>query len=178
MSLYTLDGVAPVVPEDGDYWVAPGASVIGKVRLEKGASIWFGSVLRGDNELILVGEDTNIQDLSVLHTDHGSPLTIGRRCVIGHKVMLHGCTIGDNTLIGIGAIVLNNARIGNHCLVGANSLVTEGKVFPDRSLILGSPARVVRPINEAEETLLNFAASGYVANARRFKEGLKPDPRG
>jgi carbonic anhydrase/acetyltransferase-like protein (isoleucine patch superfamily) len=179
MSIYTLGGVAPELPEDGDYWVAPSASVIGHVRLEKGASIWFGAVLRGDNELILIGEGSNVQDLAVLHTDTGgTPALIGRHCVIGHQAMLHGCTVGDNSLIGIGSVILNKARIGSFSIVGANALVTEGKIFPDRSLILGSPAKVVRPITEQEEAMLKLVGPGYVANARRFKSGLKPDPRG
>lgn len=178
MSIYTLDGVAPVLPEDGDYWVAPGASVIGNVRLARGASIWFGAVLRGDNEPIVIGEGSNVQDLAVMHTDMGSPLAVGRHCVIGHRAMLHGCSVGDHSLIGIGATVLNNAKIGSFCLIGAHALITEGKVIPDRSLVVGSPAKVIRPISAQEEAYLRVAAEGYVANFRRFKAGLKPDPRG
>jgi len=178
MSIYTLDGVAPVLPEDGDYWVAPSATLIGNVRLGRRASIWFGAVLRGDNEPIEIGEESNVQDLCVMHTDYGKPLTLGRRCTIGHKAMLHGCTVGDHTLIGIGATVLNGARIGSHCLVGAHALVTEGKVIPDRCMVLGAPAKVVRPLTDQEVHYLTNAADIYVANARRFRDGLKADPRG
>lgn len=177
MSIYTLDGKVPVLPEDGDYWVAPSASVIGDVRLARGASVWFGAVLRGDNEPIAIGEGSNVQDLAVLHTDPGAPLTVGTYCVIGHKAMLHGCTVGDFSLIGIGATVLNRAKIGKHCLIGAHALVTEGKEIPDHSLVMGAPAKVIRTLTPEEEAYLKVSAESYVANSRRFKAGLKPDPR-
>jgi carbonic anhydrase/acetyltransferase-like protein (isoleucine patch superfamily) len=172
MPLYTLDGVAPVLPEPHRYWIAPNAEVIGKVRLDEDASIWFGAILRGDNEEIHIGARTNIQDGSVLHTDMGSPLTIGADCTIGHRVILHGCTIAENSLIGMGATLLNGARIGRNCLVGANALVTEGKEFPDNSLIVGSPARIMRTLDEASALRLRESAARYVANWRRFAKGL------
>ena len=146
MTIYALDGVSPELPEDGDYWIAPGAMVIGKVRLRKGASIWFNAVLRGDNEWIEIGEDSNVQDGTVMHTDPGCPLIVGRGCTIGHKAILHGCVIGDGSLVGMGAAVLNKARIGAGCLIGANALVTEGKDFADGSLIVGAPAKAVRAV--------------------------------
>ncbi len=172
MPLYVLDGVSPVVPADGQYWIAPGAHVIGKVRLEASVSIWFGAVLRGDIEEILVGARTNVQDGSVLHTDKGFPLTIGPDCTIGHHAILHGCAIGENSLIGMGAILLNGARIGRNCIVGANALVTEGKEFPDDSLIIGSPARLARKLDAASAQRLRDSAAHYAANGRRFAKGL------
>ncbi|WP_278438633.1 gamma carbonic anhydrase family protein [Pseudomonas oryzihabitans] len=153
-------------------WVAPTAAVIGKVRLDEGASVWFGAVLRGDNELIHIGPDSNVQDGAVLHTDPGSPLTLGRGVTVGHQAMLHGCEIGDGSLIGIHAVVLNGARIGRNCLVGANALVTENAVIPDGSLVLGSPAKVVRTLSEAQQAQLAANAQVYVANARRYLEEL------
>ena len=174
MTLYALDGVSPELPEEGHYWVAPDAAVIGKVKLERNASIWFGAVLRGDNELILVGENSNVQDGCVLHTDMGSPLTIGRNCTIGHKAMLHGCSIGDNSLIGMGATILNNATIGRNCLIGANALVAEGKVIPDNSLVMGMPGKVVRELDAEAVARLPKAAAGYVRNWQRFAKGLRP----
>src|SRR6266446_2475731 len=147
MPIYELDGEGPQFPADGRYWVAETAAVIGKVRLLTDASVWFGSVLRGDNEWIELGERSQIQDNATLHTDPGFPITIGVDCVIGHNVVLHGCIVASNSLIGMGAIVLNGARIGKHCLVGAGALVTEGKEFPDHSLIVGAPARVVRSLD-------------------------------
>ena len=158
----------------GDYWIAPSASVLGKVVLENDASIWFNAVLRGDNALITVGEGSNVQDGSVLHTDIGMPLVIGSGVTIGHKVMLHGCTIGDNSLIGINAVVLNGAKIGKNCLIGANSLIPEGKEIPDGSLVMGSPGKVVRELNEAQIKGLTMSAEGYVANYKRFAADLKP----
>ena len=174
MTLYTLDGVAPQTPEDGDFWVAPDANVIGKVALESATSVWFGATLRGDNELIRVGAGSNIQENAVLHTDMGYPLVIGKGCTIGHKVMLHGCTIGDNTLIGMGATILNGAKIGKNCLIGAGALVTEGKEIPDGSLVMGMPGKVVRQLDEAAIEGLKKSALGYQANAARFAAGLKP----
>ncbi|RAP43260.1 gamma carbonic anhydrase family protein [Rhodovulum viride] len=172
MTLYSLDGLAPTLPEDGDYWVAPDANVIGKVILGAGASIWFGSTLRGDNEPITVGAGTNIQENTVCHTDMGYPLTIGAGCTIGHKAMLHGCTIGENTLIGMGATVLNGARIGRNCLIGAGALITEGKEIPDNSLVMGAPGKVVRQLDEAAIERLRQSALHYQENARRYRAGL------
>ena len=171
MAIYELEGVQPEIAETA--WVADSAQVIGRVQLAADASVWFGTVVRGDTDLIAIGEGSNIQDASVLHADIGQPLTIGARVTVGHQVMLHGCTIGDETLIGIGAVVLNGARIGRNCLVGAGSLVTEGKEFPDGSMILGSPARVVRPLTPEQIEGLRHSAQHYVDNARRFKRGLR-----
>ncbi|MEL6643644.1 MAG: gamma carbonic anhydrase family protein [Pseudomonadota bacterium] len=176
MTLYALDGVRPVVPTDGDYWVAPDANVVGDVHLAFGASVWFGATLRGDNEAIVVGAGSNIQENSVLHTDMGYPLTIGQNCTIGHKAILHGCTIADQSLIGMGATILNGARIGKMCLVGACALVTEGKEIPDGSLVVGAPAKVVRPLTDAEIAGLLKSAEGYQANMRRFRSGLEIVP--
>jgi carbonic anhydrase/acetyltransferase-like protein (isoleucine patch superfamily) len=170
--IYALDGVAPDLHPDT--WVADDANLIGKIVLEEGASVWFGSTLRGDNEEIRVGQNSNIQENCVLHTDIGSPLTIGANCTIGHKVMLHGCTIGDGSLIGMGAVVLNGAQIGKGCLIGAGALITENKVIPDGSLVMGAPGKVVRQLDaEAQEKLLKSAA-GYRANMQRFRTGLTP----
>lgn len=174
MPIYAIDGIQPVLPEGDRVFVAPDAHVIGKVEIGADVGIWFGAVIRGDNELIAIGEGTNIQEMCMLHTDPGAPMTIGTGCTIGHKVILHGCTIGDNTLIGMGSTILNNAKIGNNCLVGANSLVTEGKEFPDNSLIVGSPARAVRTLDDAAIARLKQSAASYVNNARRFMAGLKP----
>ncbi len=174
MAIFELDGIRPEFPEDGPWWVAPSADVIGRVRLRRDASIWFGAVLRGDNEWIEIGERTNIQDLSVLHTDMGYPITIGADCTIGHKVTLHGCTIGANTLIGMGATILNGAKIGDNCLVGAGALVTEGTEFPDNSLIVGVPAKAIRTLDATAVARITGSAQGYARNARRFAEGLKP----
>ncbi len=169
--IHTLDGIAPEI--DADAWVAPGAQVMGRVRLGPGVGIWFGAVLRGDNEWIEVGEATNIQENSVLHTDMGYPLTIGANCTIGHKAMLHGCTIGEGTLIGMGATVLNGARIGKGCLIGACALITEGKEIPDGSLVMGSPGKVVRQLDAEAQARLLKSAAGYRANAARFRAGLR-----
>ncbi len=173
MPIYELDGHRPEFPDENEYWVAPTAVLVGKVKLEKMASIWFGAVLRGDNELIHIGENSNVQENCVFHTDMGSPLTIGADCTIGHKAMLHGCTVGNNSLIGMNATVLNNAVIGENSIVGANSLVTEGKEFPPNSLIVGSPAKAVRTLDEASAQLLTKSAAHYVANWQRFSKGLK-----
>ena len=154
-------------------WVAECAEVIGRVELHANASVWPKVVIRGDNDLIQIGEDSNVQDASILHTDPGYPLIIGKRVTVGHQVMLHGCTVGDECLIGIGAVVLNGAKIGNNCLVGARSLVTEGKVFPPGSLIMGSPAKVVRELTPEQIEGLRQSARGYMDNAQRFKAGLK-----
>ncbi len=172
--IYDLDGDRPELPELGRYWVAPNASVIGKVRLKVDASVWFGAVLRGDNEWIELGERSQIQDNATLHTDPGYPLTIGPDCVIGHNVILHGCTIGPNSLVGMGAIMLNGARIGANCLVGAGALITEGKTFPDGSLIVGSPARAVRALDEAAIKMIARGADIYVRRFKQYAKGLKP----
>lgn len=171
MAVYELDGVAPRI--DATAWVADSAQVMGNVSLAAHASIWFGTVIRGDTETIHIGERSNIQDGSVLHADIGKPIHIGANVTVGHKVMLHGCTIGDETLIGIGAVVLNGARIGRNCLVGAGALVTEGKKFPDGSMIIGSPARVVRQLTPEQMQGLRDSARHYVDNAERFRDGLK-----
>lgn len=174
MPLYTLNGIAPILPARDRYWIAPDAQVVGKIRLENDVSIWFGVTLRGDNEEIFIGERSNVQDGSVLHTDPGYPLTIGADCTIGHRAILHGCTIGENSLIGMGATILNGASIGRNCLVGANALVTEGKAFPDNSLIVGSPARLIRALDETSAAGLRESAAHYVANWRRYAKGLVP----
>ena len=171
--IYKLNENKPQFPEDGDFWVAPDANVIGKIRLNTGASVWFGATLRGDNECIDIGAGSNVQENSVLHTDIGFPLTIGRNCTIGHKAILHGCTIGDQSLIGMGAIVLNGAQIGRNCLIGAGALITEGKIIPDNSLVVGAPGKVVRSLTEAEIEGLLASATGYQTNMRRFAKGLK-----
>ncbi|MDM0119980.1 gamma carbonic anhydrase family protein [Variovorax arabinosiphilus] len=171
MALYELDGVAPQLA-DGT-WVADSAQVMGAVVLGENVSVWFGAVLRGDTEPLTIGRNSNVQDLSVLHADVGCPLTIGENVTIGHQVMLHGCTVGDNSLIGIQAVVLNNARIGRNSIVGAGSVVTEGKEFPDNSLIIGAPAKVVRTLDDAAVAKLRASAEHYVDNGRRFAKGLK-----
>ena len=172
MTLYTLGQEAVRLPDGGRFWVAPSAALIGKVALESDASVWFGAVLRGDNELITVGARSNVQDGCVLHTDPGFPLDIGPDCTIGHMVMLHGCTIGAGSLVGIGSIILNGARIGEGCLIGANTLVTEGKVIPPRSMVLGSPGKVVRELSIEESEKLKASAGRYVANWQRYASGL------
>lgn len=174
MAVFALDGIAPEFPPEGQYWVAPDAAVIGKVRLSPMASIWFGAVLRGDNEWIAIGEGSNVQDGAVLHTDPGLDLVVGRNCTIGHKAILHGCVIGDNTLIGMGAVILNRARIGRNCLIGANALVTEGKVIPDNSLVMGQPAKVVRELDAEAVAGLARSAENYVRNWQRYARGLTP----
>jgi carbonic anhydrase/acetyltransferase-like protein (isoleucine patch superfamily) len=174
MTVYALDDRVPRLPADGDCWIAPDASVIGDVVLESGASIWFGAVLRADNHRITIGRNSNVQDHAVLHTDDNVPLQIGADVTIGHHAMIHGAVVGDQSLIGIGAILLNGARIGRQCIIGAGALVTEGKEIPDGSLAVGSPARVVRQVTDAERAMLLHSAQHYVDNWRRFKAGLKP----
>lgn len=174
MPLYKLDDVSPQLDDEDSTWIAPDASVIGKVRLAAKTGVWFGAVLRGDNELISIGAGTNVQEHCVLHTDMGYPLTVGENCTIGHRAILHGCTIGDNSLIGMGAIVLNGARIGKNCLVGAGALITEGKEFPDNSLIVGVPAKAVRELDDKAAEGLRQSAELYIANGQRFRNGLKP----
>ena len=173
MPLYALDDRAPTLPADDRYWVAPDANVIGKVIVGEDVGIWFGATLRGDNEPIIVGARSNIQEGVVVHTDPGKPVIIGEGCTIGHGAIIHGCTIGNNSLVGMGATVLNGAVIGNNCLVGANALVTEGKVFPDNSLIVGAPARVVRTLDAAAIAGLKASADSYVRNWQRFKAELR-----
>jgi carbonic anhydrase/acetyltransferase-like protein (isoleucine patch superfamily) len=170
--IYALDGVVPVLHPDS--WVADDANLIGKIILEEGASVWFGATLRGDNEEIRVGQNSNIQENCVLHTDMGFPLSIGANCTIGHKAMLHGCVIGEGSLIGMGATVLNGAQIGKGCLIGAGALITEGKVIPDGSLVMGSPGKVVRSLDAEAQAKLLKSAAGYRANMQRFRAGLKP----
>lgn len=171
MAVYEVDGKTPQV--DSTAWIADSAQVMGHVTLGPDASVWFGCVLRGDTESMTIGEGSNIQDLTVMHADQGLPLTIGKHVTVGHKVMLHGCTIGDESLIGIGAIVLNGARIGKNCLVGAGSLVTEGKEFPDGSMIMGTPAKVVRQLTPQQIEGLRLSAQHYIDNARMFRATLK-----
>jgi carbonic anhydrase/acetyltransferase-like protein (isoleucine patch superfamily) len=173
MTVYSLDGVVPELPPENEYWIAPNAVVVGKVKLERNAGIWFGAVLRGDNELIHIGEGSNIQDGCVLHTDMGAPLTVGRNCTIGHQAILHGCTIGDNTLIGMGSTILNHTRIGRNCLIGAHALIPEGKVIPDNSLVMGAPAKIVREVSEEMAEQLKRSAKNYVKNWRRFAAGMR-----
>jgi carbonic anhydrase/acetyltransferase-like protein (isoleucine patch superfamily) len=174
MPIYALDGISPQFDDRSSSWIAPDATLIGRVRLGRNASIWFGVTIRGDNDEISIGEDSNVQEHTMMHTDPGFPLRIGTGFTIGHKAMLHGCTIGDYSLIGMGAIVLNGARIGRNSLVGAGALVTEGKEFPDGSLIVGSPAKAVRQLDDAAISRLRASAAHYVANARRFITGLTP----
>ena len=169
--IYAIDDILPEI--DADSWIAPDANVIGRVTIREGASVWFDATLRGDNERITLGEGSNVQENCTLHTDMGFPLTIGRDCTIGHAAILHGCTIGDESLVGMGALVLNGARIGRGCLIGAGALVAEGKEIPDGSLVLGSPGRVVRTLDEAARTRLRQSAEGYRANMRRFRDGLR-----
>lgn len=173
MTLYTFGDQSPTLPPDGEYWVAPTAVVLGDVVLGRNASVWFGAVLRGDTDRLTVGENSNIQDLSVLHADAGVPLTIGRDVTVGHKAMLHGCTIGDNSLIGIGAVILNGARIGRNCLIGANALIPEGKEIPDGSLVMGQPGKVIRELNEGQIAALTASAEHYVQNWKRFAAELR-----
>jgi carbonic anhydrase/acetyltransferase-like protein (isoleucine patch superfamily) len=173
MPIFEVDGVKPELPADDEYWIAPNAMIIGRVRLKKNASVWFGAVLRGDNDWIEIGENSNVQDLSVIHTDPGQPVTVGSNVTVGHRVILHSATVGDGSLIGMGATILSRSRIGRDCLVGANSLVTEGKEFEDGTMILGSPARAARKLTEMEYAMLKISSEGYVYNHRRFREGLR-----
>ena len=173
MAIYALGDVTPVFPETGNYWVAPDAQVMGNIVLKENASVWFGAVLRGDNDPIVIGENSNVQDGAVMHTDIGCPLTLGANVTVGHQAMLHGCTVGDNSLIGIGATVLNGAKIGRNCLIGAHALVGEGKEIPDNSMVLGMPGKVVRELGEDNEKMMLLSANIYVENWKRFKETLK-----
>jgi len=173
MTIYALGDLQPEFPANGDCWIAPDANLIGRVVIGAGASVWFGATLRGDNEAIVLGPGSNVQDASVLHTDIGFPLTIGADCTIGHRAMLHGCTIGDRSLIGMGATVLNGARIGDDCLIGAGALITEGKVIPAGSLVVGMPGKVVRALDANAIAALLASAQGYQANMRRFRDRLR-----
>ena len=174
MAEFILGDASPTVPDGGEYWIAPSASVIGKVILKRNASIWFGAVLRGDNDPIVVGENSNVQDHAVLHTDAGVPLEVGADVTIGHRAMIHGAIIGEGSLIAIGAILLNGARIGRNCIIGAGALVTEGKSIPDGSLAIGAPARVVREVTDQERTMLAESARHYVENWKRYRLCLRP----
>ncbi len=172
MALFELDGVKPDIVDADSVWVAPSAMVIGKVRLHPGASVWFGAVLRGDNEWIDIGPDTNVQDMVMMHTDMGFPLTVGRGCTIGHKAILHGCTLGDYALVGMGATVLNGAKIGDHAIVGANALVSERKAIGSKALAVGVPAKEVKTLGDGACTMLEQSAAHYVENAARFRSGM------
>jgi carbonic anhydrase/acetyltransferase-like protein (isoleucine patch superfamily) len=172
MPIYSLSGVTPKLPPKGRFWVAPGARVIGKVTLHDEVSVWFGAVLRGDNDAIEVGARSNIQDNAMVHVDPGFPVSIGKGCTIGHHAIVHGCSIGDRSLVGMGATVLNGARIGADCLVGANALDTEGRIFEDGSLIVGAPARAIRKLDAAAIAELRRSTENYLANWRRFAAGL------
>lgn len=173
MAIYELDGKSPQLPADGQYFIAETATVIGNVRLKSNASVWFGSVLRGDNELIEIGEGSNVQDNCTFHTDPGFPLTIGKNCTIGHNVILHGCTIEDGALVGMGAIIMNGARIGKGCIVGAGAIITEGKTFEANALVLGAPARAIKTLTDEQVKTMTYGAAHYVHNGQRFKAGLK-----
>jgi carbonic anhydrase/acetyltransferase-like protein (isoleucine patch superfamily) len=174
MPIYSFDGVSPELPKAGSYFIAPDAVVVGRVRIEEDVSIWFSAVLRGDNEWIEIGARSNVQDGCVFHTDPGFPLTLGKGCTIGHRAVLHGCTVGENSLIGMGAVVLNGAKIGKHSIVGASALVTEGKEFPDYSLIVGTPAKVVRTFDEKIVETLKLAAKSYTDRWPSYAKSLKP----
>jgi len=173
MAVYNLGSVTPELPNYDEYWIAPNATVIGRVILKKNASVWFGAVLRGDTDVIEVGENSNIQDGSVVHADPGSPTTIGANVTVGHLVMLHGCTIGDGSLVGIGSVILNGARIGRNCLIGANSFIGEGKQIPDNSMVLGAPGRVVRELTPEQAAALSLGSAHYVENWRRYRRELR-----
>ncbi len=172
MTIYALAGISPKLDETS--WVAPSADVMGNVELGAQASVWFGAVIRGDNDVIKIGARSNIQDNSVVHTDHGFPLLMGEGVTVGHKVMLHGCKIGDNSLIGIGSTIMNGAVIGKNCIIGAHALITEGKVIPDNSLVMGAPGKVVKTLSDSQVAMLQMSAEIYVQNAARFSRDLKP----
>ena len=172
-TIYEIGAMRPTLPNNGDFWIAPNSFVIGNVILKEGTSVWFGTTIRGDNEIVTINNGTNIQENTILHTDLGFPIEIGTNCTIGHKAMLHGCVIEDNSLVGMGSTILNGARIAKNCLVGACSLVTEGKTFPENSLIMGSPAKVVRQLTEKEIEGITKSAKWYQENMRRFKSNIK-----
>lgn len=173
MAIYELDGVRPTLPQSGNFWIAPSAEVMGNVILKENASVWYGCVLRGDNDPIIIGENTNVQDLSVIHTDIGAPVTIGANVTIGHRVILHGCEIGDDTLIGMGSTILNRVRIGRNCIIGANALIPEGKEIPDNSLVMGAPGKVIKDVSEMQLQVIKMSAQHYVENWQRHKAGMK-----
>jgi carbonic anhydrase/acetyltransferase-like protein (isoleucine patch superfamily) len=173
MALYALDEFEPEIADADRLWIAPDAHVVGRVKLGLDVSVWFGAILRGDNDQITIGDGSNVQDGAVLHADPDFPLTLGANVTIGHRAIVHGCSIGENSLIGMGATVLNGAQIGRNCIVGANALVTEGKVFPDNSLIVGAPAKAIRSISDENAAQLAYVASHYVGNADRFRSGLR-----
>ena len=173
MPLYAIDGIAPELPPDDQCWIAPTAVLIGRVRLLKNASVWFGAVMRGDTDWLIVGENSNVQDNSVVHADPGQPTTIGANVTVGHNVILHSATIGDNSLIGMGSTLLNRCKIGRECIVGANALVTEGKEFPDGSMIVGAPARVVRTLDDKARQMILGGADIYVRRSQQYAKALK-----
>lgn len=177
MTLFTLDGDRVQLPQKGRYWVAPNAVLVGRVILEDMASVWFGAILRGDNEPITVGARSNVQDGCVLHTDKGYPLTIGHECTVGHQAMLHGCTIARNCLIGIGSTILNGAKIGENCVIGAHALIPEGKEIPSNSLVVGTPGRVVRQVSDEDAAGITELSRHYTANVERYNSGFAPDSR-
>jgi carbonic anhydrase/acetyltransferase-like protein (isoleucine patch superfamily) len=172
MTAYALGDRRPTLPAEDEYWIAPNAAVMGSVILKKNASVWWGATARGDTDTITIGENSNIQDGSVLHADYGVPLNIGANVTVGHLVMLHGCTIGDGSLIGIGSIILNGAKIGRNCLIGANCLITEGKEIPDNSVVMGAPGKVVREVSPEQARVLEASAHHYVENWKRYRAGL------
>ena len=172
MPIHVLDGISPELPGAGTFWIAPSATVIGKVKVGAGVGIWFGAVVRGDDEPIVIGDDTNLQELTVVHTDTGFPAKIGAGCTIGHRAIIHGCTIGNNVLVGMGAIVLNGAKVADNCLIGAGAVVPEGREIPPGSLVLGMPGKVVRPVTADEIARNRVSAAHYVANWKRFAKGL------
>jgi carbonic anhydrase/acetyltransferase-like protein (isoleucine patch superfamily) len=174
MGVFSLGEARPELPPEGECWIAPSATLIGRVILKRNASVWFGAVLRGDNAPITIGEDSNVQDGCVMHTDAGSPLTLGRGVTVGHLAMLHGCTVGDHSLIGIGAVVLDGARIGRNCLIGAKALIPEGKEIPDNSLVVGAPGRVLREVSDEQRRMLVHSAEHYVENWKRFAAQMRP----
>lgn len=172
MALFQLDGVRPRTPESGAFWVADSAEVIGNIILGENVSVWYGCVLRGDNEPVHIGDNTNIQDLSIIHTDVGAPVTIGKNVTVGHRVILHGCEIGDDSLIGMGSTILNRARIGRNCIIGANALIPEGKEIPDNSLVMGAPGKIIREVSDAQIQVIRMSAIHYVDNWKRHKRGI------
>jgi carbonic anhydrase/acetyltransferase-like protein (isoleucine patch superfamily) len=174
VTVYSLEGIVPQFPASGNYWVAPNATLIGRITLLENASIWFGAVLRGDNAMITVGENSNVQDNSVIHADPGQPVTIGAGVTVGHNVILHSTTVGDNSLIGMGSILLNRSRIGKNCVIGAGTLISEGKEIPDNSLVLGSPGRVMKPVDALQLQMIPISSQVYVQNYKRFRDMLKP----
>jgi carbonic anhydrase/acetyltransferase-like protein (isoleucine patch superfamily) len=173
MAIYEMDGVCPELPGSGKFWIAQSAEVMGRVILKENASVWYGCVLRGDNDPITIGENTNIQDLSVIHTDIGAPVTIGANVTVGHRVILHGCEIGDDTLIGMGSTILNRVKIGKNCIIGANALISEGKEIPDNSLVMGAPGKVVKEVSPQQVQMIRMSALHYVENWQKHQAKLK-----